>query len=795
VAQAGILLLLIQFGVLAGYAVILVAALLLERRRTETALLRARGGGLGHLVAMAFGEALLISLPAAAAAPWIAALLVAAMRFNPALASLNLAPPLPGPAIYAVAAAGGSAALLALTLPTLLGNVSIAGVRAAVGRQVGRTLPQRLGLDFALVLVAAIALLQLRSYGAPLTRNARGTLGVDPLLVAAPAIGLLGGAVLAIRIVPRLAELAERLLVRTRGLVAALAGRQLARRPLRYTRAALLLILAAALGTFASAHAATWTRSQADQATFASGADMRVTPGARSQTPGWALGQAIRAVPGVTSATPLVRTTVDVGAPLRDGIVLAVDGEAMAGIVRLREDSSGAATVAALGGLAARRPAAPGIALPAGARRLSLSVSSSFDPVDGFTPVPDGHPGLTAGILVVDGDGRIARLTSAAGPLGVDDARLEIALAMPGTAGALTGPVRLLAIEVGLTISGLQNAIAQGTLHVGAIETSAVDAGGTWTRLDLAGAPGWWTLDMGVGSSPIYLPLVSDRLAVDGLFSGGRWLWQRRLAGDAPELMPVLASPAFLERTAARVGEQIPGTIFGVPFTLEILGSVDAFPPLGPDRPFVVVDVLALELARMGAGASLLETDEWWLATGPAADAGIGPVLLAAPIGAEAVVDRKQVLADLAGDPLGLGVIGILGLGSLASLLFAAIGFMVTATVSTAERLGEFALLKALGLSPRQLVLWLSAESVALLAVGLLAGVGLGLVLAWLALPFATMTASGQPPLPSPVVVVPPDGLLPILGLAAILVLASLFLVRRQLPAARTSAVLRARDE
>ena len=46
VAQAGILLLLVQFGVLAGYAVILVAALLIDRRRTETALLRARGAGL-----------------------------------------------------------------------------------------------------------------------------------------------------------------------------------------------------------------------------------------------------------------------------------------------------------------------------------------------------------------------------------------------------------------------------------------------------------------------------------------------------------------------------------------------------------------------------------------------------------------------------------------------------------------------------------------------------------------------------------------------------------------------------
>ena len=278
VTQAGILLLLIQFGVLAGYAVILVAALLLERRRTETALLRARGGGFGHLVSMAFGEALLVTVPAVIAAPWAAALLVQAVRLNPALEGVGLETPLPGWSTFAVALVGGALAILALTIPTLLSGAPIAGVRAAVGRQVGRTLPQRLGLDLALVVLAVIALIQLRLYGAPITRTARGALGVDPLLVAAPAIGLLAGAVLAVRFVPRLAELAERLLVRGRRLVPALAGRQVARRPLRYTRAALLLILAAALGTFASAHAATWTRSQGDQASYAAGADVRLTP-------------------------------------------------------------------------------------------------------------------------------------------------------------------------------------------------------------------------------------------------------------------------------------------------------------------------------------------------------------------------------------------------------------------------------------------------------------------------------------------------------------------------------------
>ena len=104
-------------------------------------------------------------------------------------------------------------------------------------------------------------------------------------------------------------------------------------------------------------------------------------------------------------------------------------------------------------------------------------------------------------------------------------------------------------------------------------------------------------------------------------------------------------------------------------------------------------------------------------------------------------------------------------------------------------------MLKALGVAPRQLLSWMTAEGAALLFVGLLAGVGLGLVLAWLALPFATLTASGEPPVPAPVVVIPADALVPTTVLAVVLLLATVLLVGRLLPGARTSAVLRARDE
>ena len=71
---------------------------------------------------------------------------------------------------------------------------------------------------------------------------------------------------------------------------------------------------------------------------------------------------------------------------------------------------------------------------------------------------------------------------------------------------------------------------------------------------------------------------------------------------------------------------------------------------------------------------------------------------------------------------------------------------------------------------------------------------GLGLLLAWLVLPFATLTQTGLAPIPAPVVVVPWEALLPPYVAAVVLFLLSLWLVRRQLPDIRISGVLRARE-
>lgn len=807
VSRSGVILLTIQFAVLAGYAVVLVAGMLVERRRSEIALMRSRGASSLHLVAMAVIEATVLALPATALAPFLAVGVVALLGAVGPTAGLGLTDSASiGESAIIVAALAGLACVVALTLPTLTVAANPAGARAAQGRQARTTLAQRLGLDLAFVAVAGVALWQLRLYGAPLTRNAQGALGLDPLLVAAPAIGLVGGAVLALRVVPRVAELGERLLVRGRGLVGSLGGRQLARRPLRYTRAALLLMLAAALGTLAAAHAATWTRSQSDQATFRAAADVRAFASDYSALPTWAAGPRYRAIEGVTAATPLSVSSFDVGRTIRDGTLAAIDPAALAAVAR--STSSNAALVDTLGSSGSVVPVQP---LPGEPRRIAVVVDAAFEAdqtvgtaVETEGAIPPGGAALRVWAVVRDGDGRLFRTATATGVVDRPAQRLLLTLADPATPDLRpTAPLALEAIE--LQIDVLDQIAIFGTVDLVALEVSdAVSGDDAWTTVDVpAGATGWaWTSTDGNATTSAWNPPpdAPNRIAIgraQEMFGGlGFPGTTFRLYAAPPRdaALAAIASRTFLDRTGAAVGDELGITSLGQSLRIKVVGMTDLFAPFDPARATLLLDVAALDVVRFLASGRTTQADEWWLSVAPGSEPGVLAALRDPGAGTSEVIGRAELTRSLSTDPVPLGLIGVLGLGSLAAMVFAGIGFLVSSTISTSERIGEFALLRALGLSTSQLLLWLSIESIFLLGVGLAAGSALGFLLAWLVLPFATLTQTGLPPIPAPEVIVPWEAIVPIYLGAIVLFILSLWLVRRQLPDIRISGVLRARE-
>ena len=823
VSRSGVVLLTIQFAILAGYAVVLVAGMLVERRRAEIALMRSRGASALHLVAMAVLEAALLALPAAALAPVLALGVVAILGAVGPTAGLGLLDTASiGQNAVLISAVAGVACIVALTLPTLSVSASPAGARAASGRQARSTLAQRLGLDLALVAVAGVALWQLRLYGAPLTRNARGTLGLDPLLVAAPAIGLVAGAVLAIRVVPRVAELGEQLLVRGRGLVGSLGGRQLARRPLRYTRAALLLMLAAALGTLGAAHAATWTRSQSDQAAYQAAADVRAITSDYSGLPAWAAGPKLRALDGVAAATPVDRAPVNVGRTIRDGTLLGLDPATAAPVVAVadgRRDPIAATTERRgelLSVLAQHRLDTPMVPVPGDPRRLAVTVDASFeaDPQLGSGTIGPGSGGLTVGAILRDGDGRLFRTSTATGELTLIGQRLILSIVESDAAGSSagrppldpalrpSGPLALEAIDVGIQPVG-DVAIA-GRATIRSVEASDDEAGDrAWEPIAVAGdTPGWWWLSIDQGQRQPFTPpadspetvVVGRQSPLFGGFGGGGRTFRLAAGRDSADRVAAVASDSFLEAAGAVVGDDLDLSVLGHPVAVTIVARTGLFAPLDPAVPFVIVDLGTYDALRFLIDGSTAPAAEWWLSVRPGAEASVLAALRARDAGIGRAIGRDELAHDLATDPVPLGLIGVLGLGSIAAMLFAGIGFLVSSTISTSERIGEFALLRALGLSTRQLSLWLSIESVFLLVVGLVAGSLLGLLLAWLVLPFATLTQTGVAPVPAPEVIIPWQALLPPYVAAAVLFVLSLWLVRRQLPDIRISGVLRARE-
>ena len=805
-SRTGVMLLTAQFVVLAAYAVLMSAALLVEHRRMDTAMLRSRGAGPARIGVLALIEGLLLTVPAALAGPWLAALVLRALNEIGPLADIGLRiEPVVSADAYAAAALAAAACLVALLLPAIPRIRSFASVQGSVGRAETRTAGQRFGIDIALLAVAAIGLWQLRFYGAPLTRTVQGTLGIDPLLVATPAIGFLAGAVLALRIVPLIASVIERATTRRRGLVPSLGARQLSRRPLRYTRAALLLMLAMSMGVFAMTYIRTWSDSQRDQATFQVGADVRAAPGRRAaDLPVWALDRAYAGVPGVTDRMAVGGSPIRVPRSDATGELLAVDASIAGSVVAVRPDLVGRPIAELMAPLVAGRPVVEPMPIPGEARRLRFDVELAIDelrapevdvetgeiemrPVD--PSMLDGRPVLTPAVVVLDAAGQVHRFAAEPVPFAPGPVPVEIALGTTDRADAsFAYPLRLMAVEVGLTLPATTEATV-ASVELGRVQASAEPTGGSpddWSVVPLERDQGW-RLTTSIFGAPHQR--VGDRVTggtlsldvpADGLptiagvdrFGRGTALAfaPSELDGISGEPLRVIATEAWLDATARRVGDIVPLAIGGVDREVRIVNSVRAFPTIDPERPALIADLPTVSLLRFEGNEAVDPPREWWFATVDGLDAAVAERLRDTVIGSPSAVSLTERADALATDPVALGVIGALSIGVAAAAAFAIVGFIVSAAVSARERVTEFALLRALGLSSGQLSGWLSLENATLAVISLVAGTALGLLIAWVALPFVTVTRSAETAFPPVEVAVPwtTIGLLEVAGIAAL---------------------------
>lgn len=340
-----------------GLALLFVAAmatLLIEGQRQEIATLKSRGASGLQLLGGFTLQAAVLALLAALVSPVLAALLgVALVRwFIPAAAlrdlgtTTNALDQLANPQMVILPAAVGmllgigAVALAALQSARL----DVLAFRREQGRQSRPPLWRRYYLDLALVVLCLIGYVELSHFGGLGTRQALGANSSSPLLLVTPALLLLAGALVVLRVFPMGAGLGARLAVKRRGLTTLLAFSQVERTPGRYSRMTLLLVLAVGLGLFAITFDASLQRNASDRAAYMVGTDMRVAEalplkgGADKK-----VAEQLAAVPGVRGVSPAIRSSASVATNLDTlkvdtlGIDTATFGK-VAGPISWRDD-------------------------------------------------------------------------------------------------------------------------------------------------------------------------------------------------------------------------------------------------------------------------------------------------------------------------------------------------------------------------------------------------------------------------------------------------------------------------
>ncbi|WP_330998322.1 ABC transporter permease [Georgenia wutianyii] len=713
-------------GVISLVALVQVVRLLGQTRARETEILVARGSSARQITAWSAAELGVVCVLGAGAGTTLAALVVGRLDGGEAQR----------PVILTVGAAVAVVALLAGTV--------VAGLQArAAARRTATDRSGRLrGAAAAGTLVltgagAALSTWQLLRHGTPLLDDG----GADVLAVLSLGALLAALAVSALALLGPLARVVAGLLARRRGLVGVFAARQVSRRVRAYAVPLVLVVLTVGATTVSASFAGATAVQREHVAALATGADVRVELPAGT-TSRLARPQSVSAVPyrelpGVSAAGVVLREAGRFGeVPVA---LTALPAGRLDDLTRLPD---GLGLTGATAGLAT---AAPGVALPDGARALDVTVRASLAAaegaqdvleaeaaslldrlvtLDGLSPeeaaavvadelarLREGDFSLAAALWLADADGALSMLDVGelpADPDGQDalvgpepaEHRLRVALP-PG------GPYRVVALD--LAVSGPR----YGSVFTYDVASLAADGAdlplGTWAPSDALGP----AVD------------VEPPLGLRGALPAGTDTAEARLVpADVPAAVPAVVTAHLAATADLAVGDALPLALAGTSADLTVTAVADALPG-GLEEDAVLVDLATLGQHVLARQPGPVLPRQVWLAVAAdtdAADVGSAARELA---GREAQVE----VAGTGRTDSAASVRQAFWIAAGGSALLALTGVAAVVLALARERRSEVMVLRALGLPPAAQARSRAAE---LLGVGALGAV-LGVVAGWLA--------------------------------------------------------------
>jgi hypothetical protein len=773
------------------YAVIFLATMVVQRQRTDAALMRSRGAHTSHVFVLYAAQGLLISGVAVALGPFLAVAVVSALGYLPAFAALTsggpLAVSLSRPA-FLFSAVGGALSFLVLLVPAFqVARRNPLEERRQTTRPPQAPLLQRYYVDVGLAVVAVLFLWQLGQQGSLVAGAVTGTGASDLFLLLVPTLFLIAAALLLLRLVPLAVRLVARVIAPVAPLWLALGLWQIGRNPLDATRLILLLVLGAGLGAFAASFGGTLERSYRERALYQAGAEVRFVNATLTRTgPSENVQALVEETPGVVGSSLALRQdgSLTTGPPGLRFSLLAVDPETFPAVAWWREDFAGEPLSELLAPLSEDETDAWGLPLPEDARRLGVWVRAA-----------EPSPVSTVLALVMDGNGRYFIV-----PLGTlestDWTLIEAPLEPPRTQSGRrenprlepAPPFRLLSLQVRQRARA--GGMTGGAFFVDAVTTTAADGGQPTTVHQFADGSGWNVLDVGALSRGDSLRSVTGAgregdealLFTWGATSG--FVQRGIYIGPRESAAPVIVSPGLLRRTGLEVEDSTVLAIGSGRLPVRIVGVAPYFPTLDPERQagFVIGDVESVVRQQNLVGASgEVQPNEVWTVLGSGlADREATIAEVESIAAATGVVDRPGLLGASQADPLvaaGWGALLFMAYGGV--LFLGVVGFIAHAVLTVGERRAQFALLRTLGLGPGQIraVVWF--EHMLVVAVGIAMGYFLGQRTGALLMPFLDRTEAGIAVLPPYILETSWPALGAVYGaMTAVFVLATVVVVR-----------------
>lgn len=743
---------LVLIAVVILYYIVTISSLLVEQQRTEISLLRSRGATSGQILAVFFLEGATISILAIVAAPIIASAVISVLGLTPAFSDLSGGDRLPvaiSRSAYAMSALGGLLSFAALMIPAVRASrVGVVRHRQEASRPASQPFFQRYYLDVMLLAVSALLFRQLSERGSVVATGIFGEVAVDQLLLAVPALILVALGMVLLRLFPLVLNLSSRILspVLPAGLVMALW--QMARNPTHYARLSLLLILMTGLGIFAASFGGTLDLSFEERAFYETGADIRLTGltlnNRGTSRPLYAGYTELPAVEAVSSAFRGFGS--DLSKLLGQSYTMfSIDRQAIADVAWFRDDFSKDPLdklLLSLGGEDLPR----GIAIPAEARSIGVTVT------------PDrAHPTVVFTARIKDDNDRY--FTYFLGALDSDQTlRLQAPLRRTSRFGrrAVLQPARPLTL-VSLAVHEVngQNRLRAGSVSI--VDVFFTGRDGQHHPFEAFDDPSAWSILHVAPQSP-----SDSLLQYEGGAGGLTFIWTEggplvsRGIFHGPDFspVPVLASRSFLSETGHRIGEIINVSVTGHRITVRVVDAIDYFPTLDTiNRRYLISDLTSLSsYANLEATTSELKPNEMWISTagnGEARGSLLDILGQGQPFPSTALHDRVAVLAASQVDPLvKAGWRALLFIAFSAVLILSGLGFLVHAYVSFRSREVQFALMRTIGFSMRQLVMLVWLEQALVITAGMALGTLMGLRLGSIIMPFLGNDDTGSQVLP-----------------------------------------------